>query len=96
MTAVLAAMLMSCNSTPSLSVALLSAADMDSMVPLTEAVAIAQEHVPGGVAVEAKLFVAGQNQLLAVEVHAMTGAVLEVEVGEDGPDDEDGDERKRR
>ena len=41
---------------------------------------------------EVSYFVAGANQIVDVEVHAHTGEVLEVEVEEDGPDD-DGDDR---
>lgn len=37
---------------------------------------------------EVSFFVAGSNQVIDVEVHAITGAVLEVEVEDDGPDDD--------
>jgi uncharacterized membrane protein YkoI len=39
---------------------------------------------------EVSYFVPGSNQIIDVEVHAVTGEVLEVSVEEDGPDD-DGD-----
>ena len=37
---------------------------------------------------EVSFFVAGMNQVISVEVHAHTGAVLEVEVEDDEPDDD--------
>ena len=38
---------------------------------------------------EVALYVAAQAQVIEVEVHAMTGAVLEVEVEEDGAEEDD-------
>ena len=39
-------------------------------------------------AYEVSLFVDGRNEIIEVEVHALTGEVLEVGVREDGEDDE--------
>lgn len=40
---------------------------------------------------EVALFVDGSNEIIEVEVHAETGAVLEVETRENGEDDDEGD-----
>jgi hypothetical protein len=39
---------------------------------------------------EVSYFVPGRNQIVDVEIDAVSGAVLEVEVEEDGPDDDEG------
>jgi uncharacterized membrane protein YkoI len=79
--------------------------DQSSVISLSEALAIAQQDVPGGFVVEAALeledddeqeppayevvlYVAADNQIIEVEVHAITGEVLEVEIEDDGDDDE--------
>lgn len=96
----------SCNSGVSSKVMALSAADLQSFIPLTQALDIAKQEVPDGVPVEVELeiedddeneppafevvlFVPGSNVLMEVEVDAKTGKVLEVEVEEDGEDDEE-------
>jgi uncharacterized membrane protein YkoI len=101
-----------CQSNPAHTARALAAADLATMIPLTEALSIAQTEVPDGVAVgavlevedddekeppawEVSFFVAGANQVIDVEVDAVTGAVLEVEVEDDGPDD-DGSEKARQ
>jgi uncharacterized membrane protein YkoI len=79
------------------------------MISLIEAVTVAHKAVPDGFAIEAELemeddegeppawevllYVGADGRLIEVEVHAYTGAVLELEVESEGEGDEgDGDD----
>jgi hypothetical protein len=79
--------------------------DTTGFIPIAQAIATAQEKVPGGVAVAAQLeieddepeppsfevvLVSADRKWVEVEVDAKTGAVLEVETQGEGHDDDDG------
>lgn len=81
--------------------------DTTGFIPIAQAIATAQEKVPGGVAVAAMLeieedepeppafevvFVSADKKWVEVEVDAKTGAVLEVETEGEGADDDDGED----
>ena len=85
---------------------LMQSADTASLIPLREALQIAQKEVPDGFPVEAELeieddderepaayeiglYLATEQQIVEVEVDAVTGAVLEVEEEEEEEDDDD-------
>lgn len=81
--------------------------DTAGFIPIAQAIATAQEKVPGGVAVAAMLeieedepeppafevvFVSADRKRVEVEVDAKTGAVLEVETEGEGADDDEGED----
>lgn len=93
-----------CEGSGSSRAALMADMDLSTLVTLEEAMAIAQNEVPGGYPVgsvleledddedeppawEVSYFVQGSNHILEVEVHALTGEVLEVEIEDDAEDD---------
>ena len=94
------------NGTGSLSSSLLTDLDTSQLISMSRAAEIAVAEVGGFAvraeleledddeneppAWEVTVFVSGANDLMEVEVHAMSGEVLEVEVSDDGMEDDEG------
>ena len=103
--AVLLLALAGCSGGSSSTAAALSEMDLENMLTLDDALAIARAEVPDGYTIgaeleledddedeppawEVSLFVPGSATIMEVEIHYQTGEVLEVEVEDDGPDDD--------